>query len=497
MAELKGDYMPDIKIEYLPVDKLMPYARNARKHGEDDVRAIVESIKEFGFNDPIGLWSDKNTIVEGHGRLLAAKLLGMQYVPCIRLDHMTEEQRRGYALAHNKTAELSRWDDGMLDIELGDITDIDMGLFGFDLDGESDPAEIVEDDVPEEAPTRAKLGDIWQLGDHRLMCGDSTDAECVSKLMAGVKADMVFADSPYGMKKEREGVLNDNLSYDELLEFNRKWIPLTFGALKDNGSWYCWGTDEPLMDIYSNILKPMAKENKITFRNLITWDKGNGQGQLSEAFRMYPIADEKCLFVMCGQCGFTEKHENTEWVIPIVEKIKEKAKKYGLTAKDMRVAIGHSANGADHFTSFRIFRFPQREYYEQWFDDGGYDKLKREYEKLRAEYEEGKAYFDNTHDNMNNVWHFNRAGKDEREHTGGHATPKPIALCARAVKSSSREGEIVLDCFGGSGSTLIACEQLNRRCYMMELDPHYTSVIVQRWENFTGRKAELISGASV
>jgi DNA modification methylase len=240
------------------------------------------------------------------------------------------------------------------------------------------------------------------------------------------------------------------------------------------------------MDIYSNILKPMAKENKITFRNIITWDKGNGQGQLSEDFRMYPIADEKCLFVMCGQCGFTEKHENTEWVIPIVEKIKAKAKKYGLTAKDMRVAIGHSANGADHFTSFRIFRFPQREYYEKWFDDKGYDELKREYEELRAEYEKRKAYFDNTHDNMNNVWHFDRAGKDEREHTGGHATPKPIALCSRAIKSSSREGEIVLDVFGGSGSTLIACEQLNRKCYMAELDPKYVSVIIQRYINLKG-----------
>lgn len=304
---------------------------------------------------------------------------------------------------------------------------------------------------------------------------------------------MVFTDPPYGMKKENVGVLNDNLNYDDLLEFNRQWIPITFGALKDNGSWYCWGIDEPLMDIYSNILKPMARENKITFRNLITWDKGNGQGQLSEDFRMYPIADEKCLFVMCGQCGFTEKHENTEWVIPIVEKIKAKAKKYGLTAKDMRVAIGHSANGADHFTSFRIFRFPQREYYEKWFDDGGYDELKREYEQLRAEYEKGKSYFNNTHDNMNNVWHFDRAGKGEREHTGGHATPKPIALCSRAIKSSSREGEIVLDVFGGSGSTLIACEQLNRQCYMCELDPHYCDVIITRWEKFTGKKAELIN----
>ena len=133
-----------MKIEYIAVDALQPYGRNARKHGEEDVQAIVESIKEFGFNDPIGLWSDKNIIVEGHGRLLAAKLLNMEYVPCIRLDHLTDEQRRGYALAHNKTAELSRWDDGMLDIELGDITDIDMSLFGFERDDGSDFFELRE-----------------------------------------------------------------------------------------------------------------------------------------------------------------------------------------------------------------------------------------------------------------------------------------------------------------------------------------------------------------
>ena len=485
----------NLKIEYVKTDSLTPYEKNARSHGKEDLKAIEDSIREFGFVDPIGVWHD--IIVEGHGRLLAAKQIGMTEVPVIRLDQLTDEQRRAYALAHNKTAELSGWDFNVLASELQDIAEIDMSKFGFDMsalgEDEGQQDEIKEDEAPDEVEKRASAGDVWKLGGHRLFCGDSTDPKSYEKLMDGAVADLVFTDPPYGMKKENEGVLNDNLNFDDLLEFNRQWIHLTFDAMKENGSWYCWGTDEPLMDIYSNILKPMKKENKITFRNLITWDKGNGQGQLSEDFRMYPVADEKCLFVMCGQRGFTEKHENTEWVIPIVKKIKEKAKKYGLTAKDMRVAIGHSANGADHFTSFRIFRFPQREYYEQWFDDGGYDELKREYEKLRAEYEEGWAYFDNTHDNMNDVWHFDRTSQKEREDTGGHATPKPIALCARAIKSSSREGEIVLDCFGGSGSTLIACEQTKRRCYMIELDPHYCDVIIQRWENFTGGKAEKLN----
>ena len=135
-----------LKIEYLPVDALKPYSKNARKHSEKDIQAICNSIEEFGFSDPIGIWSDKNIIVEGHGRLLAAKRLGMETVPCIRLDHLTDEQRKAYALAHNKTAELSKWFDELLQSELADIEDIDMELFGFDLDSlqekEEEPGEV-------------------------------------------------------------------------------------------------------------------------------------------------------------------------------------------------------------------------------------------------------------------------------------------------------------------------------------------------------------------
>ena len=313
--------------------------------------------------------------------------------------------------------------------------------------------------------------------------------------MDGVKADCVFTDPPYGMKKENEGVLNDNLNFDDLLDFNRQWIPLTFGALKDNGSWYCWGIDEPLMDIYSNILKPMAKENKITFRNLITWDKGNGQGQLSSGIMMYPIADEKCLFVMCGVQGFNNNQDNYfEGWEPVRQYLVGEAEKVGLTPQKLKEICG--VGMWSHWFGKSQFAFITEEHYKElqnYYSKKEYDAFKKEYDELKKEYYSTRAYFDNTHDNMNNVWHFDRAGKDEREHTGGHATPKPIALCSRAIKSSSREGEIVLDVFGGSGSTLIACEQLNRKCYMAEIAPEYCDVIIERWENLTGQKAELIN----
>ena len=496
----------ELKIEYLPIKALKPYEKNTRKHQKKDVDNIARSIEKYGMCDAIGIWGEQNIIVEGHGRMMACKQLGMTEVPCVRLDHLTDEQRREYAIAHNATAELSEWDLDILPDELAELDLIDFD-FDFGIEDEEEETEIVEDEAPEvdeDAEPITKLGDIWKLGRHRLMCGDSTDKATVELLMDGKKADMVFTDPPYGMKKEADGVLNDNLNYDDLLEFNKKWIPLTFANTKENGSWYCWGIDEPLMDIYSHILKPMAKKNEITFRNLITWDKGHGQGQNAEGFMMYPIADEKCLFVVRGiQCLTLNADQYWEEYEPIRKYLYDERIKCGWDIPTMKTIAGHSDKSRDHWTSKSQWNLPTKDVYEKfqaWARNNGvkafereYESLRREYESLRREYESLRAYFDNTHDNMNNVWHFDRTSASERELTGGHATPKPIALCSRAIKSSSRENESVLDMFGGSGSTLIACEQLDRTCYMMELDPKYCDVIIRRFENLTGEKAVLIN----
>lgn len=179
---------PELKIEYLPVEDLTPYEGNARKHGERDVAAVAASIGEFDFCDPIGIWGKKNLIVEGHGRLRAAKQRGLERVPCIRLDHLTDAQRRAYALAHNRTAELSEWDELLKSAELADLEAlgaVDLEALGFDLP-DAEPEEIIEDEPPEppEEP-KTRRGDIFQLGRHRLMCGDSTDADSIKSLMGG------------------------------------------------------------------------------------------------------------------------------------------------------------------------------------------------------------------------------------------------------------------------------------------------------------------------
>ena len=445
-------------------------------------------------------------------------------MPCIYADDLTPQQIKAFRIADNKTGEIADWDFDLLEEELQELLSggYDIASIGFnqkeldeiiaktvenmdyylDLrngddadDEEQEETEIVEDEAPEideENEPITKLGDIWQLGRHRLMCGDSTDRATVEKLMNGAKADMVFTDPPYGMKKESEGVLNDNLNYDDLLEFNKKWIPLTFEVLKENGSWYCWGIDEPLMDIYSNILKPMKKADEITMRNYITWDKGHGLGQLSPQHRQYATATEKAWFVMKGVQGFNNNADNYfEGFEPIRKYLSDEKDKMGWKATDINRITGVTTV-ASHCFGKSQWEMPIEQHYKSMQTEAQGKAFKREYEEIKREYYSTRAYFDNTHDNMNDVWKFSRTSGEERELTGGHATPKPIALCGRAIKSSSRENESVLDVFGGSGSTLIACEQLDRTCYTMELDPKYCDVIIKRWETLTGQKAELI-----
>nr|DAH53902.1 MAG TPA: adenine specific DNA methyltransferase [Caudoviricetes sp.] len=497
-----------IRIEEREITELVPYKNNPRKN-DAAIKNVVASIKNFGFKVPIVI--DKNNIIVcGHTRYKAAQELKLNTVPCIIADDLTPEQIKGFRLADNKTAEMAEWDFSALEIELQELSemnlDFDMSDFGFDLLEFENPKEIIEDDVPivdEENESVCKIGDIWQLGRHRLMCGDSTDKESVEKLMNGEMADMVFTDPPYGMKKEKDGILNDNLNFDELLEFNKKWIPLTFNLLKDMGGWYCWGIDEPLMDIYSEILKPLAKQNKIVIRNYITWAKHSAIGMKSPLMLSYPKETEKCWFVVKGRYwGNTNAEFFNYKYQKLLDYLNEEAQKINLDAKKLRELTGVQM-WAHWFSKSQFTVIPQKHYETLQKVYAGKAFL-LSYEELRAligcidnKKKPHQPYFDLTwFDNgdmpLSDVWRESITSQKERELVGNHATPKPLKICERAICTSSKKNEIICDLFGGSGSTLISCEQLGRRCFMMELDPKYCDVIIKRWEILTGGKAEKV-----
>jgi len=488
--------------EYRKLSDLHSWDKNPRTISTENFDRLKKQIQKLGQYKPLLITKD-GTVLGGNMRLKAYNDLHVDNIWVSVVEADTEEKKIEYALSDNDRA--GQYEGRQLKDLITDFPTVEWNDYSVDL---NPPAlvsdimdqyeEVEEDEAPEVAGGApiSKLGEVYTLGRNRLMCGDSTKIEDVEKLMDGQKADMVLTDPPYGMKKENEGVLNDNLNYDDLLAFNREWIPLTILHLKENGNWYCWGTDEPLMDIYSEIIKPYIKTQQATFRNLITWDKGDGQGQLAEEFRMYPIADEKCLFIMMGVQGFNTNADNyCEAWEPIRTYLEEEKKKMGWSDKWIAEKLG--IDPRLHWFSKSQWELPTEEKYIALRELSEYDAFKKEYDEIKKEHDEIKkeyystrAYFDNLHDNMNNVWHFKRAGNNEKQDNGGHATPKPIELCSRAIKSSSRKNEIVMDVFGGSGSTLIACEQTDRTCYMMELDPKYCDVIRKRYWKFIHNNIE-------
>ena len=371
---------------------IIPYAANAKKHDKRQINNVAESIKQYGFVQPIVIDRD-GVIVIGHCRALAAKKLGMQEVPCVCVDELTPEQVNALRLVDNKSNE-SDWD---FDLLADEIPGLDLSAFDFDWGLPEITEEVIEDEAPEvdeDAEPIAKLGDIWQLGRHRLMCGDSTDKATVELLMDGKKADMVFTDPPYGVsytgglqfkngtveKNNREMIKNDDVDiYEDVFRILSQF---------SNGACYVWFADTKAATLYN------AAEKYGEIHALIIWVKNGGYGALN--------------------ANYKQKHEPCLYWKPKNAKL--------------------NFCGATTETT---------------------------------------------------VWEVNKDGVNEY-----HPTQKPIALPAKAI--SNHDAETVLDLFGGSGSTLIACEQLDRTCYMMELDPKYCDVIIKRWEKFTGEKAVLL-----
>lgn len=369
----------------IKLEDIIPYKNNAKKHNRTQINNVAESIKQFGMVQPLVL--DKNNeIVIGHCRYEALKKLGEKEAPCVMADDLTEEQIKKLRNLDNKLNE-SDWDYDLLKF---DIEDLDFS--GFEVDWEIpdldfEEKETEEDDFDIELPVepKSKLGDIYQLGNHRLMCGDSTSIDDVEKLMDGNKADMVFTDPPYEVNYE--GINNDNRDgLGDLLDkaFNNMMINSNEGS-----SVYCFHSDR-CADIFNDVFRKYCH-----FSSMIIWKKQS---------------------LVLSQTDYQSIHE------PCM---------YG------------------------------------WFNNGNHNF-----------YGDRKQI---------SVWEY------ERETIEGHTTPKPVKLICDALNNSSKKENKVLDLFGGSGSTLIACEQLNRNCYMMELDPKYVDVIIERWEQYTGKKAVLLN----
>lgn len=390
-------------VEHWSLQRLIPYAKNARTHDDTQISQIAGSIAEFGFVNPI-LVGDDNVIIAGHGRLMAAQQLGLDTVPVIVLHHLTEAQRRALVIADNKIAENAGWNDELLKLELEELGDLgfDLDLIGFSdeeldelLGNDEQSGESDEDEIPEvEDEPVSRHGDVWVMGDHRLLCGDSTSKQDLEKLMSGELADMAFTDPPYNvdygnnakdkMRGKDRRIMNDNLG-DDFYQF--------------------------LKDALTNLLSVTKGACYIAMSS-------SELDTLQKAFR--DAGGKWSTFIVWAKNTFT---------------------------------LGRS-------------------------------DYQRQYEPILYGWREGNDHFWCGARDQGDVWFFNKPVKNDL-----HPTMKPVELVERALRNSSKSRDIVLDLFGGSGSTLIACEKTGRAARLIELDPKYVDVIVRRWQDYSGEQA--------
>lgn len=423
------DINEKLKIDYINIEKLIPYENNPRIN-ENSVEETANSIKEFGFKNPI-LVNEKLVIIAGHTRLKASQRLGLEKAPVIVIKGLTEEQENALRLADNKTGELSYWDFEKLIKEIDEIETIDLENFGFDYEeleaiGADNP--VVEDDfevdIDEEAPTRSHQGELWKLGRHRLLVGDSTDPQAVKRLMGGQVADLVLTDPPYNVNVKHGDELqiqNDAMEEKEFKRFLVKAFKNFKDHLKPGGAFYIWHAS-----MTARVFEEALIECNLQIRQQLIWNKN---------------------IHVLGREDYHWKHE------PAFYGWKDGAPHYFI---DSRIEKTVQENQIPVFNQMK--KAELIELLEQFYNPVSTTVL----------------------DGMKPVT------------AVLHPTIKPVKLFGRLIRNSSRKGEIVLDLFGGAGTTLIASEQLERSCYIMELDPIYSDVIIERWEELTGEEAELL-----
>ncbi len=392
------------EIRMVPVDALVPYARNARTHSDAQVAQIAASITEFGWTNPI-LTDGAKGLIAGHGRLMAARKLGLKEVPVIELGHLTPEQKKAYILADNRLAENAGWDDELLKLELAELkaADFDLDLMGFTdkeleelLNGDESGGGLTEDDAIPEAPVDpvSRPGDLWILGNHRLLCGDSTILSDVERLMGGQLADMAFTDPPY------------NVDYGN--------------SAKD---------------------KMRGKD-----RRIMNDDLGEG------FFQFLYDACLNLLLVTKGACYVC------------------------MSSSELHTLQKAWIKAGGKWSTFIIWA-------KNTFTLGRAD-YQRQYEPILYGWKQGTDHFWCGDRDQSDIWNYNKPRVNDL-----HPTMKPVELVERAIKNSSKSRDIVLDLFGGSGTTLIASEKTGRQARLIELDPKFVDVIIKRWEDYTGQQA--------
>ena len=405
-------------VQEVSLEKLRPYERNAKKHGAGQIEKLKASIMEFGFLTPCLIDSDYN-LIAGHGRVMAAKELGIGSVPCVFIEGLSDEQRRAYILADNRLGELGEWD---IDLVVGELIELDelgfeVELTGFDMPEEL--PEVIEDDFDESVvldEPRTKLGDIWQLGDHRLICGDSTSADVFEKLLNGNKADICITSPPYNA-----GHMDVNLSAER-----------GGGVQKGTQKKYINDDDTQTDEDYANFL--FANIDLLLINaDEVFYNIGVGAGSKKAIAQILYNYQDQFKELMYW------KKDNPMPVI--VESVIS-------SAVELIICLG--SNGSRSFNSFNDRMF-----------HGGVEGM---------------------------------SASATNKYADVHKATFPVYFPSEIISRFTKNNGTVLDCFGGTGTTMIACEQLKRKCFMIELEPVYCDIIIDRWEQFTGKEAVLIDG---
>lgn len=488
----------ELKIEYIAVEDLKPYEKNNKKHEDFDIGEIAKSISKYEMIDPVGIWGKDNTIVEGHGRVLACKQLGIDKVPCIRLDHLTDEQRREYAIVHNKSQELAKYDFDNLALELDDLDFSDFNFdFGIDTDTDED-AEIVEDespktevvqdeepDIDENAETIVKFGDIWQLGRHRLMCGDSTSLEMFSALMDGNTARLCVTSPPYGvgMEYEEKGIEPWRKTISGVVETITKYCRIICWNIGD-----LFATESQFIEPTSMYSTEYMKQNGFDIMYSRIWKK---QGANFNGVNPYHLVSMKPVQEYEWILGYGKKDYEKDYE-PIQKYMKGQFDKSGISKDTLAEITGAKHMYGHWFTPHQWVMIDESNYnkIQKYCDEEKIDAFREDYSVVRRRYDNLNIYQKTLTDEERSTWGQWAIWEIPTVHTrDGHPAAFPVELPARLIKMHTREGDNVIEPFCGSGTTIIACEQLSRTCFGMEFDPKYCDVIIKRWETLTGEKA--------